>query len=125
MLQLQVKEEDSRGNLASTITNISSLKATNDKQNHLLHKLCLQEENKNVFPSVAKSNHSQKKQFPPVIANTKANENTIHLREKNISVNLNSVFDKEDNAINNSKTNNFTNNGNNEMCDNGSYCTST
>ena len=121
-MQLESKENDSTENKASIITNIASLKGTKEKQDNLLHKLCFQDENKNVFPSFAKSNHLQKKQFPPVIANTKANENSVHLREENISVSLNSAFDKKDNGINNSKTNNFSNNDNYKICKNGSDC---
>ena len=70
-----------------------------DIQNDFLHKLCFQDKNRNILSSAAKSNHPQKEELPPVISKSTENDNTIYLRKKNISVNINSVYEKENNEI--------------------------
>ena len=70
-----------------------------DIQNDFLHKLCFQDKNRNILSLAAKSNHPQKIDLPPVISKATENDNTIHLKKKNVSVNINSVHEKENNAI--------------------------
>ena len=70
-----------------------------DVKNDFLHKLCFQDKNRNILSSAAKSNHPQKKELLPVISKSTENDNTIYLRKKNVSVNINSVFVKENNEI--------------------------
>ena len=72
-----------------------------DNKADLVHKLCFQQDKK-IVSSVAKSNHHERKQLPPVVANIAESEKEMYLREKHVPVNGNSVLDKETNSINNS-----------------------
>ena len=101
----------------SSMENISIF--SEDNKANLVHKLCFQQDKK-IVSSVAKSNHHERKQLPPVVANIAESEKEIYLREKHVPVNGNSVLDKETNSINNSidsntKTN-VSNNANEKKC---------
>ena len=117
-MQHEAKVENVTRNIHSSMENISIF-SEDDKAN-LLHKLCFQQQDKKIVSSVAKSNHHERKQLPPVVANIAEFEKEIYLREKHVPVNGNSVLDKETNSINKSidsitKTN-VSNNGKENKC---------